>query len=62
MMVDELRARLELLRDENLRQVALLILEGWSTEEIAAKLECSDRTVERKRKLIRKAWEKEMSG
>jgi DNA-directed RNA polymerase specialized sigma24 family protein len=61
MMVDELRARLDLLRDENLRQVALLILEGWSNEEIAAKLECSDRTIERKRKLIRRAWEKGMA-
>jgi len=60
MMVDELRARLELLRDENQRQVALLILEGWSNDEIAAKLECSDRTIERKRKLIRRAWEKDM--
>jgi DNA-directed RNA polymerase specialized sigma24 family protein len=59
MMVDELRVRLDLLRDENLRQVALLLLEGWSNEEIAAKLECSDRTIERKRKLIRRAWEKE---
>jgi len=59
MMVDELRARLELLRDENLRQVGLLILEGGSTEEIAAKLQCSDRTIERKRKLIRRAWERE---
>jgi len=38
----------------------LLILEGWSNDEIAAKLECSDRTIERKRKLIRRAWEKDM--
>jgi DNA-directed RNA polymerase specialized sigma24 family protein len=61
MMVDELRVKLNLLRDEDLRQVALLILEGWSSEEIAAKLECSGRTVERKRNLIRRAWERETS-
>jgi len=58
-MVDELRFRLNVLRDDSLRQVALLLLEGSSNEEIATRLECSARTVERKRSLIRKAWERE---
>jgi DNA-directed RNA polymerase specialized sigma24 family protein len=58
-MVDELRFRLNLLRDDTLRQVALLLLEGSSNDEIATRLQCSARTVERKRSLIRKAWERE---
>lgn len=44
------------LRDEALRTIAVMKLEGYSTEEIAAKLECSTRTVERKLSLIREQW------
>jgi DNA-directed RNA polymerase specialized sigma24 family protein len=42
-----------------LRTVALWKLEGYTVEEIAAKLGCVPRTVERKLRAIRKLWEKE---
>ncbi len=61
MLVDELRCRLDVLRDDALRQIALLLLEGSSNEEVAARLGCSVRTVERKRDLIRRAWEREQT-
>jgi DNA-directed RNA polymerase specialized sigma24 family protein len=43
---------------EPLRQVALWKLEGYTNQEIADKqrLNCTERTVERKLELIRKAW------
>ena len=42
-----------------LRQVALWKLEGYTSEDIAApdKLDCAERTVERKLRLIREIWE-----
>jgi RNA polymerase sigma factor (sigma-70 family) len=48
------------LRDDTLRRVALLRMEGYSNEEIAAKLGTTVRTIERKLSLIRKQWGKEM--
>jgi DNA-directed RNA polymerase specialized sigma24 family protein len=59
MMMDELRFLLSLLRDEGLRRVARLILEGLTNQEIAERLDCHVRTIERKRELIRQAWERE---
>ncbi len=59
---DELRSQLDILRDDTLRQIALLALEGWSNEEIALRLDCSLRTVERKRNLIRTAWGREQAS
>jgi DNA-directed RNA polymerase specialized sigma24 family protein len=47
------------LDDAELRSVALWKMEGYTNEEIAQKLGRSDRTVERKLRLIRKAWEEE---
>jgi DNA-directed RNA polymerase specialized sigma24 family protein len=48
---------LQLLGDASLREVALLKLEGYSTEEIADHLQRNRRTVERKVLLIRSAWQ-----
>jgi DNA-directed RNA polymerase specialized sigma24 family protein len=42
--------------DEKARQVALWTLEGYDTTEIAEKLGCVRRTVERKLELIRANW------
>jgi DNA-directed RNA polymerase specialized sigma24 family protein len=56
-LVDELRIRMSALRDDTLRRIAKLLLEGWSNQEIAEQLECHVRTIERKRDLIRKSWE-----
>ena len=59
MVTDECRRLLVALDDETLRQVALLRMEGYSNEEIAARVDCSLRTVSRKLALIRKAWLRE---
>lgn len=45
------------LEDQELRQIALLKMEGYSNQEIAAELECVVRTVERKLARIRQKWE-----
>jgi DNA-directed RNA polymerase specialized sigma24 family protein len=47
------------LGEELLRTVALAKMEGYTNEEIAQKLRCAPRTVERKLGLIRRLWEKE---
>jgi DNA-directed RNA polymerase specialized sigma24 family protein len=59
---EECRRLLGLLRDESLRAVALLKLEGYTNEEIAAKLGCVRFTVDRKLRAIRQIWEGERAG
>ena len=44
------------LRDDTLRSVAVSKMEGYSNDEIASKLGCSLRSVERKLALIRQQW------
>ena len=55
-MAEDFQVLLHKLPDEDLRQLALLKLEGWTNAEIATKLECVTRTVERKLSLIRQIW------
>jgi DNA-directed RNA polymerase specialized sigma24 family protein len=55
-VADELSRLLGELRDDPLRQIALLRMEGYRNEEIAARINCSLRSVERKLDLIRKVW------
>ncbi|MDR2116036.1 MAG: hypothetical protein LBP87_06620 [Planctomycetaceae bacterium] len=50
---------LDKLGDKTLRQIALMTLEGHRTEEIAVKLGCVRRTVERKIERIREIWSEE---
>ncbi|HKD38454.1 MAG TPA: ECF-type sigma factor [Pirellulales bacterium] len=50
---------LDSLGDETLRQIALFKLEGYTNEEIAERLECVPRTVERKLERIRDKWSQE---
>jgi RNA polymerase sigma factor (sigma-70 family) len=50
---DALEQRLEALADPGLQQIALWLLEGYTNREIADKLGCVERTVERRLKLIR---------
>ncbi|HMF15654.1 MAG TPA: ECF-type sigma factor [Gemmataceae bacterium] len=57
-MADACHHLLEQLPEEALRQVALWKLEEYSNAEIAAKLGCIERTVERKLARIRRIWEK----
>jgi DNA-directed RNA polymerase specialized sigma24 family protein len=47
------------LRDAELRAVAVWKMEGYSNAEIAARLGCVERTVERKLRVIRALWEQE---
>ncbi len=56
MVAEECQRLLEVLGDESLRQVALLKLEGYTSDEIAKQLDCVTRTVERKLERIRAIW------
>lgn len=58
-MAEECRRLLARLDDETLRSVVVWKMEGYTNEEIAGKLSCVPRTVERKLRLIRAIWESE---
>jgi DNA-directed RNA polymerase specialized sigma24 family protein len=62
MLVEDAQRMLEALGDDVLRRVALMALEGHSTEEIADALGCVRRTVERKLERIRDKWSRQGSG
>jgi RNA polymerase sigma factor (sigma-70 family) len=53
---EALELRLDALTDPELRQIALWKLEGYTNREIAVKLGCVERTVERKVGLIKAKW------
>jgi RNA polymerase sigma factor (sigma-70 family) len=57
MMAEQFEQLLALLPREDLRQLARLRLEEYTNAEIAARLGCSERTVERKLAVIRGLWE-----
>lgn len=58
MMIEERHQELlKRLRDDTLRQVAQLRMEGFANEEIAGRLTMSLRSVERKLRLIREEWQ-----
>jgi len=57
---DECRRLLDRLEDPQLRTVALWKVEGYSNEEIADRLGCVVRSVERKMQRIRLLWEEEL--
>ncbi len=56
-MAEECQRLLGQLGAGGLREVAVWKMEGYSNEEIAAKLGCVPRAVERKVALIRPLWE-----
>jgi RNA polymerase sigma factor (sigma-70 family) len=58
---DEVKQKMDALQDDVLRQVALWKMESFTDEEIAQKLGCVTRTVERKLCVIRNTWESMMS-
>jgi DNA-directed RNA polymerase specialized sigma24 family protein len=58
-VAEETQRLLAALGDDDLRRVALAKMEGYTVEEIAARLGCAPRTVARKLALIRKEWEEE---
>jgi len=55
-VAENCRQMLDQLEDETLCQIALWTLEGYRTEEIAGKLGCVRRTIERKLERIREIW------
>jgi DNA-directed RNA polymerase specialized sigma24 family protein len=58
-VTDEYERLMTLLGDDQLRSVAVWKMEGYTNEEIAGKLGCVERTVERKLRTIRGIWEAE---
>ena len=52
-MTEQFEKLMEILGDDQLRQLALGKMEGYTNEEMANRLDCSLRTVERRLKLIR---------
>jgi DNA-directed RNA polymerase specialized sigma24 family protein len=57
LMNEALERRFQMLKDPDLRRIALWKLEGYTNAEIAAQLRCTVRTVERKLERIRAYWE-----
>ena len=53
---EECRRLLDRLADPELRAIAVWKMEGYTSEEIAGRLGCTLRTVERRLGLIRKLW------
>lgn len=58
-VAEECDRLLAALGDADLRHVALLRMDGFSVEEVAAKVGCAPRSVKRKLHLIRTIWERE---
>jgi RNA polymerase sigma factor (sigma-70 family) len=56
LVADECRRLFDALPDASLRQVAQLRLEGYTDQEIAAKLNCGLSTVERRLRTVRSVW------
>lgn len=55
-VTEECERQLRRLDDDAMREIALLKMEGYTNEEIAAKLAVAPRTVERRLGLIREIW------
>jgi DNA-directed RNA polymerase specialized sigma24 family protein len=56
MVVEETRILLDRLDDDQLRRIALDRMAGFTTDEIAERLDCARRTVARRLDLIRRIW------
>ena len=59
---EEYERRLHDLNSPELRLVAVWKMEGYSNAEIARKLGCVERSVERKLRLIRNRWAREVGS
>lgn len=55
-VAEELRGLLDRLDDPDLRAIALWKMDGYTNDEIAARLGCVARTVERRLRVIRTVW------
>jgi DNA-directed RNA polymerase specialized sigma24 family protein len=56
---EECRRLLNALADPVLTTIALWKMEGYTNDEIAGRLRCAPRSIERKLRVIRTVWEKE---
>lgn len=54
---DQVAHLLSVLPGDDVRRVAVALMEGDTSAEAAARLGCSVRTIERKRRLIRQCWQ-----
>ena len=61
LQIDTRATLLDTLPDEQLKSITIWKMQGYSPEEIAEKLGCVRRTVNRRLALIRTLWEKEAS-
>jgi DNA-directed RNA polymerase specialized sigma24 family protein len=61
-MTEECRRLLDLLGDDELRAVAVWRMEGATVEEMATRLGCVRRSVDRKLRLIRDLWAREVES
>ena len=59
-LADDCRRLLDALDEPELRQIALWKVEGYTNEEIAGRLDCVPRTIERKLSRIRLVWKHEL--
>jgi RNA polymerase sigma factor (sigma-70 family) len=58
-VAEQYQRLLALLNDPELTRVAGLKMEGYNNDEIAARLHCTRRTVQRRLRIIRGRWEQE---
>ena len=58
-VAEECRRLLACLKTDELRHIATWKMEGYTNQEIAAKLDCAPSTVERKLQRIRTRWQEE---
>jgi RNA polymerase sigma factor (sigma-70 family) len=59
-LTEEYQRLLDRLEDRTLQAVAVWKMEGYTNEEIAGKLDCTPRTVERKLCIIRGLWQEDI--
>ena len=62
MMAEETTKYLSLLDDENMQQIALRKLEGYTNQEIAEMMSLNVRTIERRLQSIRQRWSNVLEG
>ena len=60
-VAEQLRLLIQFLDDDTLRNVALLKMEGFTNDEIAAKIGSAPRSVTRKLKVIRTIWSERLA-
>jgi RNA polymerase sigma factor (sigma-70 family) len=60
MLSEQFERLLSYLRDDTLRSIALMRIEGYTMREVAEQTGTALRTVERKAQLIRSRWEQEL--